>query len=139
MINQAKKLSKDAHSGMKDQAGVDYFSGHVSHVAGRAKKYGEVYGVVGYLHDVVEDTNVTLKDIRDQFGDEVADAVDAITKRSGESYQRYLSRVKANKIATVVKLVDMNHNSDLSRLKREPNEYDVKRNAKYSKATAYLS
>ena len=72
---------------------------------------------VALLHDVVEDTDYTLdKLIEDGFPDEIVEAVDAITRRSGEDYFVYIDRVKANALATTVKIADLEHNTDDSRL-----------------------
>ncbi|MDW0873148.1 hypothetical protein P2J40_14070, partial [Mannheimia haemolytica] len=63
-----------------------------------------------------EDTQCSINDIRHIFGDVIADAVEAITKKQGESYFCYLDRVKSNPIAKVVKLADLTHNLCLERL-----------------------
>lgn len=80
---------------------------------------------VAWLHDVVEDTDVTLEDIREQFGDRVADAVDAISRRrytksmgfpyTKEPEEQYLARVAANEIASIVKHADMCDNLLMTR------------------------
>ena len=66
--------------------------------------------IVAYLHDVVEDTYITLEEIEENFGFDVKVAVEAITKRKGEEYIDYLERVKANDIARKVKIADINDN-----------------------------
>ena len=72
---------------------------------------------VAYLHDVIEDTELTLEDLCEYgFSEEVLKAVDVITKKKGQDYQTYLNSVKENKLARVVKLADLHHNSDLTRL-----------------------
>ena len=83
------------------------------------------------LHDVVEDTNVTVNDLKEAgFSDEVVSAVSTITKKAGEDYEKYLNRVKQNPIALRVKIADMEHNSDISRIPN-PTEKDLKRLEKY--------
>lgn len=73
--------------------------------------------IVGFLHDVVEDTPLTLEDLRTfGFSSDVITAVDAITKREGEALETYLARVKANPLALAVKLNDIEDNTDPSRL-----------------------
>jgi hypothetical protein len=72
----------------------------------------EVLVCAALLHDVVEDTDVTLADIRVAFGRDVADTVDALTRREGEDYQScYIYRVRANPLARIIKLKgDIPHN-----------------------------
>ena len=83
------------------------------------------------LHDVVEDTDVTVNDLKEAgFSDEVVSAVSTITKKAGEDYKEYLNRVKQNPIALRVKIADMEHNSDISRIPN-PTEKDLNRLEKY--------
>jgi guanosine-3',5'-bis(diphosphate) 3'-pyrophosphohydrolase len=67
--------------------------------------------IAAILHDVVEDTPVTLEDVRAQFGDVVADAVDHLTNREGESYSDFIERCTQNQIAIRVKIGDLEDNS----------------------------
>lgn len=69
-----------------------------------------VFQMVAVLHDILEDTNMNLETILDLFGDEVADAVDAITHRVGELYMDYIKRLSTNHIAKVVKIADIEEN-----------------------------
>ena len=83
------------------------------------------------LHDVVEDTDVTVNDLKEAgFSDEVVSAVSTITKKAGEDYEEYLNRVKQNPIALRVKIADIEHNSDISRIPN-PTEKDLNRLEKY--------
>ena len=93
--------------------------------------------VVGWLHDTVEDTPLTVEAIAGQFGPETAAAVDAISRRDGEFWEDYLERVKVNPIARRVKISDLIDNSNLSRLPRVT-KADVERQAKYNRALLYL-
>lgn len=94
---------------------------------------------VAYLHDVIEDTELTLEDLREYgFSEEVLKAVDVITKKKGQDYQTYLNSVKENKLARVVKLADLGHNSDLTRL-IDITEKDIERKEKYQKAIDFLN
>lgn len=95
--------------------------------------------IIALLHDVVEDTQYTLEDLKNLgFSDEIIEAVDALSKRSGEAYQDYLNRVAANPRATRVKIADLRHNSDLSRFSDEPDPTIVAKLPKYSKAIEFL-
>ena len=105
--------------GKKDLAGESYIE-HLLYVKNAVSDHGDDYAITALLHDVVEDTEASLEFLRHAgFSDAVVAAVDAITKREGEDYMDYLARVKANEIATVVKLADIKHNSDMSRLPLE--------------------
>lgn len=131
MINEyelAYRLASKAHKGQKDKGGEDYFK-HPLTVSNKLS--GDKEKVVALLHDVVEDTNVTVNDLKEAgFSDEVVSAVSTITKKAGEDYEKYLNRVKQNPIALRVKIADMEHNSDISRIPN-PTEKDLKRLEKY--------
>lgn len=133
-VDLARKIAEKAHDRAVDKAGAMYIL-HPMRVADRLNTPEEK--VVGWLHDVVEDTNVTLSDIREKFGAETAEAVDAITHRKGESWSDYLSRVKGNAIATSVKISDLTDNLNLSRLPTITTK-DVIRSEKYVRALRFL-
>lgn len=114
---RAESLARRAHAGQTDRLGVAYIH-HPEAVAGNVRRRhpDNVDAiVVGWLHDVVEDTDVPLTEIRAGFGDVVADAVDAITRRHGEDPDAYYGRVAANATALVVKRADLTHNTDPAR------------------------
>lgn len=113
-LKTALLIAKLAHNGQVDKAGVDYMN-HVYTVINGVKKKKEK--IVAALHDVVEDTFVTTDDLKNIFSKKIIDAVDHITHRKNESYVDYIKRVKQNKIARKVKLADLTHNMDYSRLK----------------------
>lgn len=133
---KAYKIAKKAHLGQVDKAGEDYIK-HPEKVASFVKTDEEK--AVAYLHDVIEDTELTLEDLYEyDFSKEVIEAVDIITKKRGEDYQSYLNSVKNNKLARAVKLADLRHNSDLTRLTKVT-EKDIKRKEKYQKAIDFLN
>ena len=133
-IERASALAAIAHAGAVDKAGAPYIE-HPKRVAARLEEPAEK--VVALLHDVVEDTDTTLDKIRECFGPETAEAVNAITHRKGEPWADYLARVKANPIAKAVKIPDLIDNSNLSRIPHVTMK-DVKRQAKYNKALKKL-
>lgn len=137
MIERAYEIACLAHAGQVDKGGHDY----IEHPLAVYKMLDtEEEKIVGLLHDVLEDGDksfFTLDEIREEFGDTVADAVDAVTHREGEEYFDYLARLAKNKIAVRVKLADLTHNSDLSRIEH-PTEKDYARVEKYKKAKQYL-
>lgn len=133
---QALAIAKDAHKGQVDKAGVDYIQ-HPLFVASLVE--GELAKTVALLHDVVEDSDWTLEDLRKEgLPDEVVQAVGILTKKRNENYEEYILRVKQNPLARQVKLADLQHNSDLSRL-ANVTDRDRKRVAKYQKAISFLS
>ena len=136
MIDIALAIAKKAHAGQVDKAGVDYIQ-HPLHVASQVKTEQEK--TVALLHDVIEDSDVTVDDLlASGLSNEVVTAVQILTKKKGQSYQEYLEKVKSNNLARVVKLADLKHNSDLSRLKSVTNT-DYERVKKYKNAIRYLS
>lgn len=113
MKTDAAYFAKRAHDATGAlYKGKPYFERHVEEVVGVVSKAGgtDEHITVAYLHDVVEDTVVTLDDIKIFFTDAVVEAVDAITKRKGESYFEYIDRVRKNDLATFVKAADLTVN-----------------------------
>lgn len=109
-VNAAIALAKLAHRGQKDKAGRDYFD-HVRRVAVNAESRGRIDDelIVGYLHDIVEDTPVMLSTLRDfGFSEEVLQDVDRLTRRDRESYEDYIERVaEGSTNALRVKISDL--------------------------------
>ena len=136
MIDIALAISKKAHAGQVDKAGIDYIQ-HPVYVASQVKTEQEK--AVALLHDVLEDSDITAADLLAYgLSNEVVTAVQTLTKKKGQSYQDYLEKVKSNNLARVVKLADLKHNSDLSRLK-SVSDTDRERVKKYKNAIRYLS
>ena len=133
-IETAKAWADHYHAGQVDKAGEPYVT-HPERVASRLSSPEEQ--VVGWLHDTVEDTALTLREIEAQFGPETAAAVDAISRRDGEEWEDYLVRVKKNPIARRVKISDLIDNSNLSRIPRITIR-DVDRQTKYNKALRFM-
>lgn len=133
----AMRLAYSAHNGQLDKAGLPYIF-HPYHLA--EQMTDEVSTCVALLHDVVEDTNVSLEDLKKEFPTEVVDAVELLTHTKGMDYFDYLERIKVNPIAKRVKLADIAHNSDETRYAGSP--VDTKgierRRAKYARAKKFL-
>lgn len=113
LINKAIDLAYSAHYGQKDKAGRPYFT-HPFTVAMKMETEAEI--CTALLHDVVEDTGITPEYLRENFTPEIAEAVDVLTHRDGESYDEYILKIKANPLARKVKLSDIEHNMDVTRL-----------------------
>ena len=124
------------HWKQKDKAGKRYVW-HPIHVMINVKGYNEK--IVALLHDIIEDTDVTILDLKNlKFSKEVIEAVDVITKKKDQEYFSYLKSIRDNSIAKKVKIEDLKHNSDLKRL-RSITQKDIDRAIKYKKAIDYLS
>lgn len=136
LASKALSIACEKHSGQVDKANKPYIY-HIVEVGKNIPKKEDKYLAVAYLHDILEDTNITRESLLEQFPIEVVGAVEAITKKENEKYSDYLKRVKENPIALIVKISDLTHNMDLSRLK-EISSNDLKRVEKYRKAIEYL-
>lgn len=91
------------------------------------------------MHDVVEDTQITLDDLRNEgFSEEVLTILDCLTKQSGESYDAFIDRILTNETACWVKVADLCDNMDLTRI-GNPTEKDRERFNKYNKAARRIS
>ncbi len=128
-------LAAQAHKGQVDKAGVPYIT-HPLRVMLRLRE--PVDRIVAVLHDVVEDTAVTLDDLRKAgYSQAVLAAVECLTKREDEPYEAFIERCAANPVARRVKLADLGDNMDLSRLP-VIGPKDRRRMARYEKARARL-
>lgn len=135
-IEKAIRISLEAHLGQKDKGGHPYILHPLrimNHVTGYEEK------IVALLHDVVEDSDVTLTDLQNEgFSEDVIFAVDCLTKRKEENYGDYLERVAQSEIAKTVKIADLTDNSDLSRIP-SLTEKDYKRVQKYKQSIEFLA
>ena len=138
LTNAAMKLAYAAHNGQLDYNGIPYIF-HPIHLA--ESMDDEFSCCVALLHDVVEDTQVTLEELKAIFPPEVTDAVALMTHNDGSDYFDYVRRIKSNPIARKVKLADLSHNSDQSRcIGSDLTEAQLLRwQKKYEKATKLLT
>ena len=114
-IQKAQEIATKAHMGQVDKAGKDYIN-HPKRVAERLLNESENVQVVAWLHDVVEDTSVTLKDLEQIFNKEVIDALTLLTHDKSVPYMEYVEKISHNEIARKVKMSDLIDNMNLSRL-----------------------
>ena len=118
-----------------DKSGVPYVF-HPIHLAEQMETEEEI--CTALLHDVVEDTKWTLAELEAEgFPASVLDAVRLLTREKDVSYMAYIERLSGNRIARKVKLADLEHNSDLTRL-LEVTERDLRRQEKYFLAKEFL-
>jgi (p)ppGpp synthase/HD superfamily hydrolase len=134
-VGEAFELALAAHAGQTDKAGAPYIAHVVRVTAGVASDKARV---VALLHDVVEDTEVTLQAVEARFGPDIAAAVDALTRREGEAPEAYYTRVRASPLAREVKLADIADNADPRRLALLPDTDRDRLTRKYAHARAQL-
>ena len=106
MLYKALVVATKAHTGQVEKSGGAYIH-HPIRVAALLDDEDDVTRVAALLHDVVEDTAVTLDEIRKKFSDEVADAVDAVSRRKDETYFEFVARAKKHPVGAKVKMADL--------------------------------
>jgi (p)ppGpp synthase/HD superfamily hydrolase len=135
-LERAIAIAAEAHAGQVDKAGTPYIL-HPLRVMLRVRTAPERIAAV--LHDVVEDTPWTLEALAAEgFAAEVLSAVEALTRREGESYEAFVARAGADPIGRAVKLADLAENMDLTRLDA-PSAQDLARLERYRRAVAQLT
>jgi (p)ppGpp synthase/HD superfamily hydrolase len=131
MLEKAIRIATESHEGQTDKAGKKYIL-HPLRAMNNCETDTEK--ICAVLHDVIEDTEITLKDLENEgFSDEILRVLDLLTKRHGENYDSFIGRICTNEIACRVKIADLEDNMDSSRL-NNPTEEDLKRQDKYVKA-----
>lgn len=133
LTKKALEIAKEAHKGQVDKGGNPYIL-HPMYVADQM--VDEVRTIVALLHDVIEDTRWTLQDLA-FFGDEVVEALSLLTHDKSVTYSEYIKRLSKNPISRDVKIGDLEHNSDLTRL-HVITKKDIKRVEKYRRSREYL-
>ncbi|MCM1142741.1 MAG: hypothetical protein NC453_29565 [Muribaculum sp.] len=134
-LSDARSLAYEVHKGQIDKGGTPYYN-HPDRVAKRCETEDEK--IVAYLHDTIEDTEVTPELLKEKgFSQRIIDAVLSVTKIEGESYEDFVARAKQNPIGRMVKIHDLEDNMDVSRLS-ELDDNAVERLRKYLKAYHFL-
>ncbi len=135
LTKKAMKIMFAAHQFQVDQGGLPY----VFHPFHLAEQMDDEYSVcTALLHDVIEDSTVTLEQLEKcGFPDDVVDAIDLLTYDKKRPYMDYIEMIKRNELARKVKIADLKHNSDMSRLDKF-HEGVFERMAKYNEALKYL-
>lgn len=132
MLEKAILIATNAHKGQLDKGGNPYI---LHPLRLMFAMYNETEKICAVLHDVIEDTDITLDYLRSEgFSEEVLSALDSLTRTSNETYDEFINRIIKNKIASHVKLADLSDNMDLSRIKN-PTQKDCERIEKYRKAS----
>ena len=134
LTKKAMKICFEAHKHQVDKTGMPY----VFHPIHLAEQMDDEYStIVSLLHDVVEDSEITIEELSLVFPKEVVEAIALMTHEPTADYFDYVKGIKENALARVVKLADLQHNSDLSRLD-VITEKDRERKAKYANAIEIL-
>ena len=134
-LEDAISLAVEAHRGQKDKAEAPYIL-HPLRVMLRMET--ETDRIVAVLHDVLEDSDVTVRDLQKAgYSAEIVGAVQYLTRTKEEEYEQFIERVKKNTLAVKIKIADLEDNLDFGRIK-EPNEDDLRRYEKYRRALATL-
>ncbi len=134
-LERAIQIAVQAHTGQKDKRGAPYIL-HPLHLMSKMRTDPE--RIVAVLHDVVEDSDWTLEQLRAEgFSDEILAAIDCVTHRADEPYENFIERAKLNPLSRTVKIADLLHNMDASRILALTDK-DIARIRKYQKALAVL-
>lgn len=135
LYEKAIELASYYHKNQKDESGVPCIE-HVRKVSDYCSD--ENAKIVAMLHDILEDTECTRQDLENAgIPMELIDRISLLTKREGMSEEEYYSGIKADPCAREVKISDLLHNMDLSRLDN-PSKYQINRNIRYLKKLCYL-
>ena len=136
LTKKALVISFNAHKEQVDKSGTPY----VYHPYRVAEQMNDEYSTcVALLHDVVEDTDITIAELKNEgFPQEVLDAIALMTHNDDTPYFDYIKRIKTNPIATAVKLADLQDNSNYERLDKVEIK-DLQRLEKYREAKRILS
>ena len=135
LTKKAMKIAFEAHKNQTDKNGIPYIY-HPVHLAEQMTDEKTI--CVALLHDVVEDTDVTFEELeKEGFSEDIICALKLMTHDDAVPYMDYIKEIKTNPIATAVKLADLRHNSDLTRLD-VVDEKAKNRAEKYKKAIELL-
>lgn len=130
MLSKMLVLVANKHDGQFDKGGSPYVL-HVLTVMHKLRSGDEELRCIALGHDLIEDTKTTYQELRDLgFSERVIEGIRCLTKVPGETYEEYKAKVKSNWDSVQVKMIDLQHNSDIRRLKGATAK-DFERMAKY--------
>lgn len=134
-LYKAIEIANKAHSKQFDKAGQPYIL-HPLRLMSQFQQTDEM--VVAVLHDVIEDSDVSLDDLTSNgFSRAVVEAIDCLSHRKGERYEEYIKRISTNILARKIKIEDLKDNMDLTRLD-SVSDKDLARIEKYHSALRVL-
>ncbi|MCO8120627.1 HD domain-containing protein [Stieleria sp. TO1_6] len=121
-LDKALEIAAKAHAGQTDRQGQPYILHPIRVMMG---VQDEAARIVGILHDVVEDTAVTLDELRSEgFSAQVIESLKRVTHQDGQTYAQYVVQCKSDAVSRDVKLSDLRDNANLSRLRLQANSFD---------------
>ena len=133
LIKKAMKIAFDVHKDQIDKGGYPYIA-HPLHLAEQMATEDGV--IVALLHDVIEDGNISLEYLKSEgFSDDVIKAIDILTRKKGQIYSEYILEISKFPLAKSVKIKDLVHNLDESRI---PSEGFFSLRGRYEKALKFL-
>jgi (p)ppGpp synthase/HD superfamily hydrolase len=133
MLEKAISIAANAHSDQKDKAGKPYI---LHPIRVMLKLNSEEEMIIGVLHDVIEDTNITSDDLLlSGFSINIVNTLICLSRDKKQSYDSYIDNICTNKLACKVKLADLEDNMNINRIPN-PTEKDYQRNERYH--AAYL-
>lgn len=134
-VEKAIEIALKAHSGQKDKAGTPY----IFHPLGlMLQMQTEEERITAVLHDVVEDSSITLDDLSAAgFSKEIIEAVGLLTRKEKDTYEEFIAKIKPHQLARRVKLADIRDNLRIDRIPN-PTEKDFARLEKYKRAISIL-
>ena len=136
LTKKAMKIAYDAHHGQLDKGGLPYVF-HPWHLAEQMDD--EISTIAALLHDVGEDTDWTLEQLEAEgFPPESMEALGLLTHPEGQPYMEYVAGLRHNSVAVKVKLADLRHNSDFTRLSAVTAGQRARLEQKYAPAFALL-
>lgn len=124
----AIELANNLHKDQVDKGGNPYIL-HPLAVMNKVETIKEK--IVAILHDILEDTPMKKEGLLINFDEEIVDAIETLTKIGGQTWDEYIEQIKGNELARKVKIADLEHNMNLSRLNRGITKEDKKRYEKY--------
>lgn len=135
LTRKAMVIAYNAHANQFDKAGVPYIF-HPIHLAEQMDT--EIECIIALLHDVVEDTKVTFEQLEKEFSSDIIKILKLLTHDKETDYMEYVKIIKENPIAKKVKIADITHNADETRLDKIT-EKDILRREKYKEALEILN
>lgn len=137
LLAKAIAIASNEFIDKTDKSGNPYIL-HCLWVMNKVRYLGDIYMIVAVLHDLIEDTDWTIKMLKkENFSDEILEAIDILTHKKGVEYNDYIIQIANNEIAIEVKLRDLEHNSKITRLKGLRDK-DIERIKKYHESYTYL-
>lgn len=134
LLSEAIILATTIHNGQVDKAGMPYIL-HPIRVMVKMKSL--TLKKIAILHDVLEDSSISIDDIRNTFGEEVSTPLEFLTRKNGQSYDDYIHKISENSDATIVKIADLEDNMDVTRIDSLKGD-DLQRLVKYTRAWQFL-